>query len=212
MRPQRKSPGITSAGHSWASFISPQMALSSGKLTSPAALGVAVLWLPVGFGRWEAPTGNGRGREERATGYSFLGFGSAPAWWPSPSGTGLPRVPGTAPALPLGAHGWLELSCSCRPQMLRCPIPIPLNAVYTFVNSPFIYTAVNHLFEECHLFPAGSLGDVAVIGIAFSLRSISDFLCSPRESAILSEPQFLYLLNEPTMPPAFPVSAVRCEN
>lgn len=90
--------------------------------------------------------------------------------------------------------------------------PISLNAVYTFVNGPFVYTAVNHLFEQCHLLPAGTLGDVAVIGVAFSLRSVSDFLCGPTESAILPEPQFLYLLNEPTGPPAFPISEGRCEN
>lgn len=35
--------------------------------------------------------------------------------------------------------------------MLRCPIPISLNAVYTFVNGPFVYTAVNHLFAICFL-------------------------------------------------------------
>lgn len=35
--------------------------------------------------------------------------------------------------------------------MLRCPIPISLNAVYTFVNCPSVYTTVNHLFAICFL-------------------------------------------------------------
>lgn len=62
---------------------------------------------------------------------------------------------------------------------------------------------MNHLFEECHLFPAGSLGDIAVITIPFSLRNMSDFPCDPTESAILSGPQFLHLLNENIIPQPF---------
>ena len=55
-------------------------AVSYGKLNScTASLGVVALWLPVGFGPRETPTGSGRGWEDRAMGYSFLRLGIAPA-------------------------------------------------------------------------------------------------------------------------------------
>lgn len=39
--------------------------------------------------------------------------------------------------------------------------------------------------------------------MTFSLRTISDFLCNPVESAILSEPQFLHLVREHIIPQPF---------
>lgn len=92
----------------------------------------------------------GGGRKERR-GVRSLGLALAPAWRAPPSGTGRPRIPVTAPPFPppgSGVAGALLLSPSPDASLSH---PISLNAVYTFVNGPFVYTAVNHLFAICFL-------------------------------------------------------------
>lgn len=151
----------------------------------------------------------GGGRKERR-GVRSLGLALAPAWRAPPSGTGRPRIPVTAPPFPppgSGVAGALLLSPS--PDASLSHPDFPERCVHLCKLSLRLHRRESPL---CHLLPAGTLGDVAVIGVAFSLRSVSDFLCGPTESAILPEPQFLYLLNEPTGPPAFPISEGRCEN
>lgn len=188
-------------------------ALGGGKLTSPVALGalgVVVLWLPVGFGRREAPTGNGRGREERATGCPFLGFGAGSGLaGPSFGHRSAQDSSNRSPFSPSGLRGGRGSPALAVPRCFAVPSDFPQRCVHLCKRSLRLHRRESPL---CHLLPAGTLGDVAVIGVAFSLRSVSDFLCGPTESAILPEPQFLYLLNEPTGPPAFPISEGRCEN
>lgn len=156
------------------------------------------------------PQEMGGGGRKEPRGVRSLGLALAPAWRAPPSGTGRPRIPVTAPPFPprgSGVAGALLLSPS--PDALLSHPDFPQRRVHLCKRSLRLHRRESPL---CHLLPAGTLGDVAVIGVAFSLRSVSDFLCGPRESAILPEPQFLYLLNEPTGPPAFPISEGRCEN
>lgn len=123
-------------------------ALSCGKLTSPLhTLGVVALWLPAGFGQWEVLTGNGRGREERGQGVHSLGLATGScsvALFCRCSSHRNSSNCSLCPSRPMGGRGFPALA---GPRMLHYPIPISLNAVHTFVNSPFVYTPMNHLFK-----------------------------------------------------------------
>lgn len=91
------------------------------------ALRRIALWLLVGFGQWEAPTGNGRGGRKERWGPHSLGLATAVAWWPSPASTARTGTPAIA-ASPcrLGTTGGRGLPALAGPRTLHCPTQFPL--------------------------------------------------------------------------------------
>lgn len=88
----------------------------------------------------------------------------SPAWWPSPLGTLSPQfqklLPLLAPAGLWVARAFLLLVALGRFTLFtrHCDQSLP-------------YAPVSHLFEECHLFPAGTLDATALPGVTFSGES-----------------------------------------
>lgn len=71
-------------------------------------------------------------------GCSFLGLGDAPASSPPPAAQLSLNSSNGSLSLPLQAHGWQGLSCSCWPRDALLSHPGFADPAYTFVNSPFI--------------------------------------------------------------------------